>query len=124
MKIGFDIGGVISRYPEKMIQLMGILQMGGAEVYVITDIPFDIAVELCAKNHIAIAQDRIISCDWGKHMDLCKTKACEELGIDFLIDDRPDYCAVGDFIGLVVSPRPLTAKYYHETWVNQEKLAT
>jgi hypothetical protein len=38
--------------------------------------------------------------------------------IDILIDDRPDYCAEGDFIGLVLSPRP-SVPYYHPAWVNK-----
>jgi hypothetical protein len=121
MKIGFDIGGTISRYPEKMKELMTILKKGGAQVCVITDIPYDQACQLCLDNEIPVLASQIHSCNWSEHQDLCKTLKCEELKVDFLIDDRPDYCAVGDFIGLVLAPRPKTRPYYSDSWIDGDK---
>jgi hypothetical protein len=123
MKIAFDIGGVISRYPQQMIQFMRALTIGGIEVHIVTDIPYHAALWLCQVNRIEVPFNQIHSCDWAKDGDLCKTKKCEELGIDILIDDRPDYCAVGKFIGLVLSPRP-TIPYYAPEWQSQSETET
>ncbi len=133
LTIAFDIGGVISRYPEKMKQLMAVLIKGGALVYILTDMnPVDALAAVRANGlmHL-IGHDRllsdpyfqsarnryILSANWSRDGDLCKTRIMEDEGIDFLIDDRPDYAAKGDFIGLVLSPRP-DVPYYHESWSN------
>lgn len=119
MKVAFDIGGVISRYPFEMKKLMLSLIKGGVEVCIMTDMNAEDARNAVLENGLDfIPTDQIYSCDWSRHGDLCKSKMIESLGVDILIDDRPDYCAAGDFIGLVLSPRP-DKNYYHDTWVNK-----
>lgn len=119
MKIAFDIGGVITRYPAEMKTLMRALQAGGIDVHIMSDIPMDTLRTLIELNDLAfIPVSNVHSADWAADQDMCKSKMCESLGIDMLIDDRPDYCAVGNFIGLVVSPRPATTSYYAEGWKN------
>jgi hypothetical protein len=39
MKIAFDIGGVIGKYPAIYIPIMKVLVKGGIEVYILPDIP-------------------------------------------------------------------------------------
>jgi hypothetical protein len=120
MKVAFDIGGVISRYPREFRDLMAIVGQGGGEVFVLTDMNQTDAWSAIQENGLAglVYRENILSADWSKHGDLCKTKVCEEHGIDILIDDRPDYVAKGNFIGLVLSPRP-DVPYYAEEWVNK-----
>lgn len=119
MIVAFDIGGVISRYPEKMKEMMQALIQGGIDVRVVTDIPFEKAWRLlCLNGFDFLSKGQLHSGDWAIHGDMCKSVICERFGIDVLIDDRPDYCAVGDFIGMVLSPRPDKKPYYSENWVN------
>ena len=119
MRVAFDIGGLISRYPEQMKTLMQALIRGGIEVHIMTDMNPKDAMNAVLENGITFVDPRHVhSCDWSQHGDLCKTEMMAKMGIDVLIDDRPDYCASGDFIGLVLSPRA-HVPYYHPTWVNK-----
>jgi len=123
MKIAFDIGGLISRYPEQMTTMMRALIAGGVEVYIITDMNQQDALTACRENNLDfIPPERILSGDWSKCGDRCKTVLCEEHEIDIMVDDRPDYCAEGNFIGLVLSPRPQVL-YYAPGWVNRSTSA-
>ena len=121
MKIAFDIGGVLSRYPMAFYDLMGILSRGGADVHIISDMPKAAALDALRLNGFhSIPPDKVHSADFAKYGDLCKTRLCESLGIDVLIDDRPDYCAAGSFIGMVLSPRPETA-YFASDWKHHDR---
>ncbi len=121
MKVAFDIGGVLSRYPDTFMGLMENLREGwDVEIYIVTDMNSDDAWAAVVENKfdLLVKRERVLSADWSKHGDLCKTKVCEEHGIDILIDDRPDYVAQGNFIGLILSPRP-DVPYYAKGWVNK-----
>lgn len=123
MKVAFDIGGVISRYPNEMKAMMKALWHNEVEVYILTDMNQQDAQAAREENDLFfIAPERVLSADWSKYGDRCKTVVCEEHGIDILIDDRPDYVAEGNFIGLVISPRP-RVPYYHSSWVNKSTSA-
>lgn len=124
MIIAFDIGGVISRYPEQMRELMLAFQAAGTDVRVLTDMcPDDARASLNANGFDFMPDDKIHSADWTAHGDRCKSEVIRREGIDVLIDDRPDYCAEGDFIGLVLSPRP-QKPYYATEWVNPRSSLT
>jgi hypothetical protein len=124
MKIAFDIGGVISRYPAPMKLLMQALMDGGVDVHVLTDMcPDDAHTCLHDNGFEFIPNDNVHSADWTQHGDRCKTEVIHREGFDILIDDRPDYCAEGDFIGLVLSPRP-QKPYYATEWVNHRSALT
>lgn len=126
MKIAFDIGGVISRYPNQMKELMHDLWQSGNEIYILTDMNQVDAIACINENDLNYCvgdlfdrrPERILSADWSKYGDRCKTVLMDKHDIDILIDDRPDYCAEGGFIGLTLSPRP-GVPYYHETWINR-----
>ncbi len=114
--MAFDIGGVISRYPEQMRALMLALVRGGAEVHVLTDMPRETARACLNANGFGFVTDGHLHCaDWSEHGDLCKTRVCEAQRFDVLVDDRPDYVAAGEFIGLVTAPRPGRG-YYAPEW--------
>lgn len=106
LKIAFDIGGVLSKYPREMKALLRTLQRGGADLWVMTDMNPKKAVELCRLNDIPVPDEQIISVDWAKDGELSKANACMGYGIDILIDDYLPYLCAGDFIGLCVAPRP------------------
>jgi hypothetical protein len=118
VKVAFDIGGLVSRHPALMCDMMRALAAGGVDVYVLTDMNPRDAYTACRDNAVPVRPDRILSANWAEHGDLCKTKLVELHGIDVLVDDRPDYCASGDFVGLVLSPRP-EVPYNHPDWVNR-----
>lgn len=121
MRIAFDIGGVISKYPDQMMEMMKALIAGGQDVYILTDMSKETAVPMCRMNGIDfIDDDHILCADWGAYHDRAKTVVCESMGIDVLIDDRPDYAAEGNFIGMVLSPRP-RKPYYAGSWKLPEK---
>jgi hypothetical protein len=125
LKVAFDIGGVVSRYPTHMRELMYALKTAGQEIFILTDMNKKDAISAIQHNDLRawtdsiplFDDDHILSADWSAHGDLCKTKLMEEHGIHILIDDRPDYVAFGSFIGLVLAPRAVP--YYHPTWINK-----
>lgn len=118
IRIGFDIGGVISKYPEEMKLLMR--QLGPEvfdvfEVYVVTDMPRDQAEAMLKDNKIDYDPARLLCGDWTKHGDECKQVLMAENKIDIMIDDRMDYITNGPAIGLLVMPRPKVG-YYAAGW--------
>jgi hypothetical protein len=118
-RVGFDIGGVISKYPVQMQALMRALsQSREFEVFVVTDMPRDIALTMLAQNSVVIPEDHVLCADWTKHQDLCKSMLMKEYSIEIMIDDRPDYITEGVPIGLAVMPRP-HHPYYHPSWVQK-----
>lgn len=123
LRVAFDVGGVISKYPEQFRQLFRCLHslqyMNIIEIYCISDMhPVRKIYDMLALNGMDVffIKDRVISADYDKYGELCKSKACEENNIDILIDDFPGYLA-GPYplIKLFVWPNP-TESYYHETW--------
>ena len=135
LKVAFDIGGVFSRYPDQFRAMAWALRAGGATVFLLTDMNPADAERCCRENDLfplvgsigvplfgADLMPWVLSGDWSCDGDRCKQVLMEEHGIDVLIDDRPDYCADGDFIGLVLSPRP-DEPYYHPTWHNASTAA-
>jgi hypothetical protein len=115
-KIGFDIGGTISKFPDQMLALMRALTTSAEfEVFIVTDMKREDAISSLEKNSIVVDRDHLICADWSKNMDLCKSIVMKERGIDIMIDDRPDYITEGVPIGLALMPRP-HLPYFHPTW--------
>jgi hypothetical protein len=123
MRIGFDIGGVLSKYPEILSPLLEVLHWYGekefeVEVWFISDMhPVDKIIDMLELNRIAFHKHRVRSADYAKHGEMCKSILCVDLGIDILIDDFPGY------VGMVGQP-PLrllvmpdaTQSYYADSW--------
>ena len=107
MKVSFDIGGVVAKYPEKFKALMKILFIGGAQIYVITDMPKVSAVEMLRENGFDyVLADRIFSADYEGEGERCKQFLIEKHGIDIHLDDFAAYCSHESCISLFVWPNP------------------
>lgn len=92
IRIGFDIGGVLSRYPEILGPMIEALNADDRfEVHVLTDVPGPRAIDLIHKNGLSVPEDRIHSCDRAQHGDACKAAKIRELGIQLMIDDHLPY---------------------------------
>lgn len=101
MKIAFDIGGVLSKYPTQMWDLIATLTRHDQhEIFVITDQhPKDEVIRILEDNKFLmwindrhlISCENIHSADYEKHGNMCKAVLCKELGIDIFIDDFLGY---------------------------------
>lgn len=96
MKVAFDIGGVISKYPEICRGMIAALCAGGADVFVITD-RHDRGKVLddLRRNGICppVAEADVHVSDYGVHGEACKAVLLRSLAIDVLIDDHGGYVA-------------------------------
>lgn len=107
MKLAFDIGGVLGKYPCVFIPMILALQNGGAEVFVITDIAEkETAQALLGKYGYSFAPEMILCADFQKYGERCKAVLIKEHGIDVLVDDHPGYCADAGCVSLFVWPDP------------------
>lgn len=107
MKLAFDIGGVLGKYPAVFLPLIAALQSGGADVYVLTDIPEkETAEKHLARYGYSFPADKILCADFLKHGERCKAGLIKDYSIDVLIDDHPGYCADSGCLSLFVWPDP------------------
>lgn len=122
-RIAFDIGGVLSKYPHEFHRLGKTLDLGGFEVYVITDQPDRDAVlqQLAVNGFGFIEAERVHCADYAKHGEFCKAVLMRDLGISFLVDDFAGYLAWNSSFG----PAPVRLRvepdafrpYWHPSWV-------
>jgi len=123
MKIAFDIGGVLGKYPKIFRPFVCALKSGGAEVYVVTDIPDQATAEQILRGHgYDFSAENILCCDYLQHGDCCKRVVIKQFGIDILIDDHPAYCAAAGCVSLMLWPDasiPYEAPVEYEIRPNQ-----
>lgn len=136
MRIAFDIGGVLSKYPDEFKTMMGefVTEYSTTDIYIITDQhPKDKVVKILNDNGFRvysgnryfdegtlILEENIYCADYEKYGDMCKPVLCRNLKIDILIDDHMGYLGWDSSWGkaplrLLVMPdarRP----YWHEDW--------
>lgn len=116
MKIGIDIGGVISKYPDLFRKLINTLNGTDITIYIVSDMhDHTKMVHMLAINGINIPSERVISANYAEYGEHCKTKVCDELGLDVLIDDFIGYLANGKHVRLLVMPNG-DEPYYHDSW--------
>lgn len=115
VKVAFDIGGVLSKYPKIFKDLIVALEAGGADVYIISDMGHVKICEMLSLNGIYVLPGNIYSADYTAYGENCKKILCEELKINVFVDDFIGYVAEGDFVRLLVMPNP-KFDYYDETW--------
>ena len=129
IKIAFDIGGVLSKYPKEFKQIIKCLHMGNldnlrfsteelVEIHIISDIkPKEKATKFVHDNGFAIPYNRIHVADYEKYGENCKAVLCEELGIDIMIDDHMGYLNEPGKppVRLLVMPDQYKP-YYHDSW--------
>jgi hypothetical protein len=120
LRIGIDIGGVLSKYPEIFARLGRILQGAGVEIYIITDMNRDAALAMLETNGILewLPPHRVISGDYQRVGEECKAEICKLYRIDILIDDFLGYVAVPGqpLVRLLVMPDS-SRDYYSPQWV-------
>lgn len=115
MKIAFDIGGVISKYPDVFRPLVNI-SSPSIEVFIITDMhDKDRVLEMLRINGFLVSPQNVFCSDFYAYGELCKSVLCKDLGIDILIDDFPGYLGCGKHVRLLAMPDPVEP-YYHDNW--------
>jgi hypothetical protein len=117
MKVAFDIGGVLSKYPDIFRPLVKKLLKAEVDVHIITDM-HDLGQidEMLRLNGFDTSTFHIHSADYATHGEGCKAELLRELGIDIFFDDFIGYVAVpGCPIRCLVMP-DATRPYYHESW--------
>lgn len=122
MKIAFDIGGVISKYPSEMRVLMQSLMFALQEVFVITDMHdrSEVLETLATNGFGFVPEDRVFCADYARHGELCKAVLIKELGIDALVDDFGGYVQWDSSLGpapirMLVAPDAFRP-YWHPDW--------
>lgn len=117
MRVAFDIGGVLSKYPETFRAL--IKKFGPPEVYVISDMhPKEKIVALLKLNDIEYWEPNVYSADYDQYGEACKAILLDELKIDLFFDDFIGYVAIpGQYktIRCLVMP-DAELPYYADTW--------
>lgn len=125
MRIAFDIGGVISKYPDKFKALFWdyfINKDYPDNIYIITDMhPRDKVVKTLHDNGFEYIHEQHIYCsDYEKYGSLCKAVLLRDLKIDIFIDDFDGYLQWDSSFG----PQPILLKvmpdgfkpYWHPDW--------
>jgi hypothetical protein len=130
MKIGFDIGGVLSKYPERFKELISNFEFV-TDIYIITDQhPKDKVLQVLIDNgwystyrsQGLIAQtknefwdtyldgiihpDNVYCADYEKYGNMAKAILIKELKLDIFIDDFEPYLAWDSTLG----PQPILLK--------------
>jgi hypothetical protein len=98
MRIAFDIGGVISKYPEVCRGLIHALaaDVPRHEVFVVTDMHDRTALlETLRRNAICppVLEVNVLVADYERHGEGCKAVILRDRGIDLLVDDHGGYLA-------------------------------
>lgn len=118
IRVAFDIGGVLSKYPDIMRRMVVTLISGGAEVHVITDMldHSEVVRQLSANGFGVIPIGRVHCADYVAHGEGCKAELLTELEIDVFLDDSIGYAAAGGCpVRLLVMPDANTP-YYADEW--------
>jgi len=108
LRISFDIGGVLSKYPHVFRPLVAALNAAdNVEVYVVTDMhDHDKSVRMVQENGYDIPAERVINSDYARHGEQCKEMAIRQHNIDIHVDDFPGYVAHTACVNLFVWPNP------------------
>ena len=116
-KVAFDVGGVLSKYPDILRPIFRALQASPeVEVHVITDMHLrEQSQRMLRDNGFDVPDDRLHNSDFETHGESCKAELLEQLGIDMMVDDFAGYVAEGCPLRVLVMP-DLRRPYYHETW--------
>ena len=116
-KIGFDIGGILSKFPEAIAFYRACLASPLMEVHIVTDMPKDKALAMLALNSIEHDVAHVHSGDYAEHGEESKAEIAKTIGLDALVDDFISYVATpgAPALRLLAMPDP-TRDYYHPTW--------
>ena len=128
MRIAFDIGGVLSKYPNQFRRLISrLLEPGptfhGCDVHIITDMkdPDKVYKMLCENGFYMIPRQNVHCADYETHGEGCKAELLRDLEIDLFFDDFLGYMMLpGDTIRCLILPDP-HKPYCHDDWVTKDK---
>lgn len=118
VRVAFDIGGVLSKYPAIMRALTTALVAGGTEVHVITDMHdhADVVRQIAANCFGHIPAANVHCADYAKFGEGCKAELLRKLNIDVFLDDFIGYVAAGGCpVRLLVMP-DASLPYYSSEW--------
>jgi hypothetical protein len=129
VKVAFDIGGVISKYPGEFRELIASLIRGAHQVFVISDMhPREKIIQVLRMNHFVtdepwplggvalVPEDNVYSADYETHGEACKAVLLEQLQVDLFFDDFIGYVTPGGApIRLLVMPDH-EKPYYADSW--------
>lgn len=122
MKIAFDIGGVLSKYPNEFKTILrGLAQSKEIEVHIITDQhDRDYTLQQLWDNGFHIPKERVHNADYERYGEMCKAVILKNEGIDVLIDDFGGYAAWDHRMGsapirMLVQPDPYRP-YWASDW--------
>lgn len=123
VRIGLDVGGVLSKYPCVFRALIAVAEAAEAGVcdavvewHIVSDMhPKSEILAMLDLNNVWIDPDRVHSADFAKYGEACKVILARELELDMMIDDFPGYVAEGDHARLLVLPN-IRQPYYHDDW--------
>jgi len=123
LKIAFDIGGVLSKYPAEFRKLLADLDGNDdIELFVITDMhdKDEVVKQLNENLGYFFSPKNVYCADYEKHGELCKAVLLRDLKIDMFYDDFVGYTMWPPHFGpapirMLVMPdgyRP----YWHPDW--------
>ena len=122
MKLAFDIGGVISKYPAEFRHLMQSLMQMNNEVFIITDMhdKREVMEALNMNGFGFVPEDKVFCADYTNQGEFCKAILLKELKIDALIDDFGGYVQWDSSLGpapirLLIAPDAFKP-YWHPDW--------
>lgn len=115
--ISFDIGGVVSKYPEIFGPIIRRLQTDPEiQVLFLTDMhDLNQSKKILEMNGISVLPGEIINSDFINFGEACKAIDCIKHNIDLHIDDFPGYVAEGATVRLLVMP-DIKRPYYADSW--------
>ena len=113
--IAFDVGGVLSKFPDVFRPIINALVCQVQVVYISDMHPPQKIVDMLNMNGFPCDLSMVHSADFNTHGELCKAVLCEQLGVDVLIDDFAGYVGDGRHVRLLVMPDP-HEPYYHDSW--------
>lgn len=126
MKIAFDIGGVLSKYPTQFRSMIFAFLNDPYctfEIYIITDMhDRELTLKQLADNGFDfILPSRVYNADYATYGEMCKAVLLKKLGIDILVDDFPGYMTWDHRLGpapirLQIQPDPYRP-YWSKDWV-------
>lgn len=122
IRVAFDIGGVLSKYPEVFRPVVAAFLASGIEVHVVTDMhDRDETLTILRENGFgAIQEENVHDSDYESEGEFCKATILRRLGIDLILDDFPGYLTWDSRFGpapvrCLVMPDPYRP-YWAETW--------
>ncbi len=118
LKVAFDIGGVLSKYPKIFKPMARDLHEKDWDVHIITDMhDRDKILALLDMNGLSwVLPQYVHSADYDTYGEMCKAVLLMKLMIDLVFDDFPGYLTAGCPVRCHVLPDP-----YHPYWADDWK---